>query len=159
MTYDLNPIGICSWDFQLEQQGEVLGGTRIVPFRESGSLQVGGRRYRVEKRGAASGEWELVESNGVVARARKPNAFSRTMELQADARSWTLRPLALSRTFQLWDGERPVVTCAPVHALTRRMQVKASAELDPELLLFAAWLVVLMNRRANASAGTAPGAG
>lgn len=153
MKFELNPVGICSWDFQLQQGARILGSTVITGWGESGSVRVGGRRLPVQKLGLASGEWHLVGPEGVAARASKANLFSRKIEISFGSRKGTLKPETLGRTYRLREGNQPLATFNPVHAFTRRMTVEASPKLDREILLFAAWLAILMNRRASSDNG------
>lgn len=140
------PRGICSWNFLLEGGGH-SGSTEINTWSEQGTLTADGQHFQVAKGGWLSGEWTLQDGSGVIARARKISAFTRTFEISSPGGPLTLKAVsAFGRTMTL-TGPGAECTFAPDHAFTRRSTIQGNLG-DFRMVTFAFWLATLLWRRA-----------
>lgn len=146
------PQGICSWNYRLEGDGH-SGETGLQVFRNGGELVVDGVWMQISKQGLLPASWELANGAGPIARASKPNPFTRRMEGHGPGGAFVLAAeSAFGRTMSLeMPGGRAVIS--PDHPFTRRATITGDVR-DFTTLCFAFWLTAWMWRRtANNSAG------
>src|SRR5688572_13026032 len=78
-------------------------------WREKAVLTIEDRRYRVYRERLMSGAFILESAGTVLARAEKPSAFRRTLQVHHDGREYTLRATSVfRRDFVLLDGSRQI---------------------------------------------------
>jgi hypothetical protein len=149
-----NPRSWFSWDFTLAQDGKSLANIDLSSWREKGDLTVANSSYRVYREGICSGAF-ILESNGkIVARARKPSAWTRRLLIEIGGTQFELRPKsALTRGFRLLKGEQVVGTLSPASIWSRKINVELPEDIPLLTRAFVVWLTVLLWRRdANAAA-------
>jgi len=145
------PSGLFSWNFILSGGG-LKAEARFNWVGESGVVMLNGVTYAIEKSGLIAPVWRLLRDGRVSATATKASAFTRTFEIKTETEVLTLKAAsALGRKMEL-NGSNCEVTIEPKHAFTRRAMISGTV-FDPETVLFAFWLSVLVWRRsANSSA-------
>lgn len=143
-----NPHSWFSWDFTLAKNGESIANIDLSSWREKGALTVANATYRISREGLCSGAF-LLESNGtVLARARKPSAWTRRLVLDFGGAKFELKPQsAFARGFQLLEDERIVGTLLPDSFLTRKFNVELPEDLPLQIRAFIVWLTVLLWKR------------
>lgn len=145
------PLGICSWDYRFEGDG-ITGCIRRGVWWESGSFEVNGVTYEVEKSGFCSGTWSAAINDRRVGGARKRNPFTRTFDIQWEGEEYALKAEGLGRAMTL-IGSDGALSIRPVHPFTRRAFIEGRAG-DPGLIGFALWCAILIwKRQANSSGG------
>ncbi|MCF6313184.1 MAG: hypothetical protein L3J39_12105 [Verrucomicrobiales bacterium] len=150
---ECKPLGICSWDYTVTGE-DVTATVSFNSFGESGSLNINGKRYSVEKKGAFDPEWTLRLGRDTIATASKESVFTRSFDIQYGSSNYSLKAIsAFSREMHLKGNGRNVIY-SPKHAFTRRAQIRGSWE-NKEVLLFGFYLAVLIWRRSANSGGAA----
>jgi hypothetical protein len=143
------PRSICSWDFRIRG---TTGGEAILTFNwftEQGTISWNGTEFEVVKHGPFSGHWTLESPQGVVTKAQKTSAFTRTFELESESGLITLQARSVfTRAFELLQTGNSVGTIVPMHAFTRRATIQCTDQVDELTQLFAFWLVVITWKRA-----------
>ncbi len=92
--------------------------------RSTGSLSKAlfpgnGTEYEVVQARPFSGHWTLEGPQGVVTKAQKTSAFTRTFELESDSGLTTLQARSVfTRAFELLQAGNSVGTIVPMHAFT-----------------------------------------
>ena len=149
------PIGICSWNYNLEGDGhQVHLGFRSMS--EQGELIIDGIRHEIVKPSAFSGFWSLMGPEGQVLSASKRGIFTRTFDLQGSQGSFTLQARSAFSRAMVVQGPLTDFEIVPDHAFTRRASIEGDWQ-DFRLAAFAFWLTVITWRRAarNNSGGAA----
>lgn len=143
---ECNPLGICSWDFEL--QGEGLRARCGFGWpTESGWIDVDGSSFAVNKQGFFSGKWELVRALRTMATAEKRSTFTRSFDIHTSSGQYTLEADSFATRTMFLRGPGGSATIEPAHVFTRRATIKGSYP-DFETLCFAFWLTALTWRRA-----------
>jgi len=140
------PIGICSWNYQLEGDGHwaKVG----YDWGERGEIIVDGTRLWIEKLGIMNSSWWLKSGDRDVAVARKTSIFSRTFEGSGPAGEFRLvAHSGFGRTMLLTMPGTSGAVISPDHAFTRRATITGDVS-DFTTLCFGFWLTGLMWRRA-----------
>jgi len=140
------PIGICSWNYQLEGAG-CSARTELNLMGESGRLFAGTSIHEVVKQGFMSGTWMLVRNGAGIASARKPNPFMRTFAIEGVGGVCMLEARSAMGRTMLFSG--PGISCeiTPEHPFTRRANITGQWN-DFTTVAFAFWLTSLLWRRA-----------
>ena len=143
-----------SWDFALTDGEKPLADIDISWWRENGELTISNVPYRVHREAPVMGAFILESSGAVIARAEKPNAFSRRMVIEyADVR-YELKPsFVFSRRFHLISGTTIVGTLSPSGLLSRQMNIDLSDDLPLPVGVFIVWLTLILWKRDWDAAG------
>lgn len=161
MMLKARPRSWLSGDFDVyDRSGEFIGGVDLSNWRERAELEVSGTRYEATHR-AASKDFELSRQDGAtILRAEKPSAFRESLHFEHGGNGYELRKeSAWRRDFVLHrQGIGQVGAVRPGGMFERSWTADLPDELPPEAKLFVMWLVALLWKRQNASAG-AGGAG
>lgn len=155
------PKSICSRDFRVTGGLGGAGSVCFSLFSEQGTISKNGARLKISKNGWFRGRWSLAHNDRVLAEARKPSIFSRSMQIQTESAVYVLKPRSLfTRGFNIICQNRVIGRILPKHAWTRRAEIKCDSSVPEEIQLFAFWLVAMIWMRAarnhNGSA-TTPG--
>lgn len=143
------PIGICSWDYDLEGQGHHAHlGFRSMS--EQGELLIDQVHHDIIKESPFTGFWNLVGADGQAWSATKQGIFRRTFELHGAEGSFNLRALSAFGRTMVVEGPQTDFQIVPDHAFTRRASIQGDWQ-DFRLVAFAFWLTVIMWRRAARS--------
>ena len=154
MTWQAQPKGICSWDFQIRGTDGFVGKTSFGSFGESGEARAGELRFLVEKEGFFSPEWLLVAGRKIVAEATKESAFRRTFQLRFhDGLTVKLRAQGAFGRKMMASGDGLRLLISPRHPFTRRAVISGHCH-RPEALVFCFWLTALVWRRAASRAAS-----
>lgn len=126
-TYDLLPLGLCSFDMVVRPQGEerVLGHIHARGLQQQRAVVLGDRRLEVRRRGVFRTDFEVFEGAETVATIRTPKLVSRTLQLawgekvvlEARPKGWW------SWEYELLAGEGALGRFEPVHLMTRRARL------------------------------------
>jgi len=140
------PLGMCSWDYELEGFG-VRCTLEINWGSEQGRIQCNGEFYEIVKHGPFSGYWTMERDGAVVCSAQKTSAFTRTFEISHPAGEATLKAeSAMGRTMVL-SGVGTEASIQPAHPFTRRATITGEWN-ELEHVAFAFWLTIINWRRA-----------
>ncbi len=80
MMINCNPIGICSWNFKISGRNDIA----YVSFDgagESGSIDVQGRFFTINKKGFISPVWNLADGSRSIATATKDSFMTRSFSV------------------------------------------------------------------------------
>jgi hypothetical protein len=156
------PTGLLSLDYEVQEDGAPVGriGNRPLHLLERARLTVGGREHTVQREGVLRASYLLRAPDGAVrARAEPVGWAGSAYRLRFDTAEMVMRKklLALRETFLLSDSAGEAGSIVRENLLSRRMTVDlkpAAASLPLEILLFLAWLALLIHGRDSAgSAG------
>jgi hypothetical protein len=140
-----NPL---SATFDLEGDGSdaVL---RFGWVTETGNIEANGRSFTVEKQGALSGHWTLVEDGNALVEAVKTSPLKRTFEVEGPMGFLDLRATALlKREFSILRSGVLVATIIPEGLLTRRSSIVLYVDdYHWPTISFLFWIVVMCWRR------------
>jgi hypothetical protein len=116
----------------------------------------GERRWSVARRGFWGRTIEAVGADGSVEGRYEPRAIRRGGALQWGSQAYALRPASAWRErYALADGEQELALFEGKGWGRRPVRVSLAAELDPGLVLFAAFVVRGLAEDAGAAAGAA----
>jgi len=150
------PTSICSWNFNVDQEGSYFGSTVMRSMTETGEIHAAGSTFGVTKGGMFSGRWTLDEHGLTMAEATKPSSMFRAYELAAEGRQYDLAAVSvLSRPFAMKRGGRLVLTIQPVHPFTRRSEIHVMEDTPAPVVMFAFWLTAMTWRRQARSSAAA----
>jgi hypothetical protein len=139
-------MGIGSWNYLLEGDG-CSTQTELNRMSESGRLIVGPSYHEVLKQGFMSGTWVLEKNDRELMAARKPNPFTRTMEIVHGGNRYLLESKSAFGRTMLLSGRRTACEITPAHSFTRRASISGQWQ-DFMTVAFAFWLTSLMWKRA-----------
>lgn len=143
------PIGICSWDYDL-QSDDHHARLGFRSMSEQGELVINQIHHEIVKPSAFSGFWTLVGPEGEVFSARKRDIFTRTFDLHGIGSSFNLHALSAFGRSMGVEGPHTGFQIVPDHAFTRRASILGDWQ-DFRLVAFAFWLTVITWRRASRS--------
>lgn len=154
MILNCNPHGICSWNFSISG-GSYSAKIDFNWVGESGSIEVNGRFFTVEKKGVLSPVWNMMEGSETLATAQKDSFFTRSVSIDYDSHKVSLTALSpFTRSMNI-RGDGFDVDISPEHSFTKRAVISGAWD-DDVILAFGFWLTVLMWRRsANNQSGVA----
>ncbi|PHR97454.1 MAG: hypothetical protein COA78_27690 [Blastopirellula sp.] len=137
-----------SWNFTIQGQGQ-HASLEFNWLNEQGSINIDGHDLSVVKHGMLSGFWTLEHAGETILAAQKPNAFSRSFEIQQSQATWLFEAKsAFGRSFNLKDQQHTLATMRPKHIFTRSFTVETYAEQIPfATIVFCSWLMILTWRR------------
>jgi hypothetical protein len=145
------PKGWFTPDFTVLQDGTPVADIDLSLWREAADLQIQGMTCKMYREGLVSGSFLLEAGGEVLARADKPSALFRSLEVEHRGARYILEAeSALMRKFVLKEGEREVGSIYPEHAFTSRAVVDLPVEMPLAVQVFMLWLVVLMWKRGEA---------
>ena len=148
-----NPRRWYSWDFRLAENGTSLAEIDLSSWREKGNLTVANTPYSVYREGLFSGAFVLESKGSVVARARKPSAWTRRLLIESGGSRFELKPgSSFTRRFKLLKDGKTVGTLSPASFLNRRINVELPEDIPLQIRAFIVWLTVLLWRRDAAAA-------
>jgi len=143
------PKSIFSWDYIVSDGGTPIAELDVSWFRERGSFTMAGHQFDVLRTSMLGGTFELHAGDLVLASARKPSAFLRSLEVQVEGRCYTLSAdQPFTRCFSLHEGNRQLGTIRPLHWMTRKARIDLPDDINPAVQLFMFWLVAVLWRRA-----------
>ena len=137
-----------SWDFVVRDEGEQAVGELKVSSRNGrGTIAIGGIVHQVRREGLR-GDFLLEREGSILARAAKPSAFMRTLTIEYEQRTYTLRArTSLRREMVFFDGEIEAGTLAPKGHFPWRACVDLPDGLPLELRMFVTWLTMMLWKR------------
>lgn len=123
-----------------------------MSWRERGLLTIGGATYSIARDGWG-GPFVLEQAGAIIARATKA-PFRRAFTIEHAGATFTLSAPFFSRSFILRsNSSTPVGVVRPAGLFTRRAEIDAPDDVPLDLRLFAAWLAMVMWRRAARAVG------
>jgi len=154
------PSNWLSWDFRVSDGGREVAEMGLSFWREKGSLSIEGIPYRVYREGPAHGAFILEDPGGrIVVRAEKPSALRRSFLVGYDGWRLTLEARsAFGRTFVLRDSQGEIGSVRPDNIVTRRATADFPEAFPLPVRIFLLWLVFILWRRDDDSAGAPPAA-
>lgn len=149
-TWKVAPRRWYSWDFTVsDERGQEMGGVKLSPWWNRGSVIVGGLEYRVFRDRLAGVGFALEGAGPPTARAVGRRALWSGVTIlwnestyQLVARSPWRRGLALWR-----EGEK-VGLVVPERVFRRGARAELPADLPPVVRLFVIWLAEMLWKRA-----------
>lgn len=143
------PKHLFSWGFVLYANQMHLATIDMDWFVERGQFEWENNIYQLGKEGVWSGEFYLQKNTEVIAKALKPNPFTRRFILNFENRQMILAADSpLTRCFSLLENDKVIGSIRPNHPFTRETSIEFFDDLDVPLQVFIFWLVILMWRRA-----------
>jgi len=140
------PHSVFSWSYDVSGLPSGLARLALTMPGSDGSilLENGGSALVVREIVRLFGNRWYLESNGqVLADAKKPGFFKRTLEVSFADRKLQLRPqLPIIRAFDIIDGELAIGVIEPAHPLTRHATVQCPDSIPEAIRLFCFWLIV-----------------
>ncbi len=97
-----------------------------------------------------SGTWVLQQNGRELMMARKPNPFTRTMEILYGGNRYLLEAKSAFGRTMILSGRGTSCEITPAHSFTRRASISGQWE-DFTTVAFAFWLTSLMWKRAAQS--------
>jgi len=147
------PKSIFSYNFDLQQQNQLLGEVDTSLWREKGRLELEDGTYHLYREGHFSGDFVLEHNGSVIARAAKPSALYNTFKVDLPDRQVVLRKLsAWNRRFGVFDGEKQVGSIYPLGLFTRRTNIDLPSDLPLPIRGFLFWLALIIWKRQNQAA-------
>jgi hypothetical protein len=145
-----------SWHYTLRKDGLPVARVRLDRLREAGSIEAGGRRFRIYRKGWSGGTFFLDEDGATIARAEKPSAFSSSFVVEHAGKSYAVKKKsALGRTFVLYEGEREAGSIAPEGHFSREVVLELPGGMPLKVRAFVFSLVLVIWRRESSAAGSA----
>ncbi len=144
-----------SWNFTVMDGSAAVAEINMSWWRDKGALTVERRDYPIHREGLVGGAFILEGDDAVMARAEKPNPFSRSFEIQHGDRHYVLKRkrLVFCRTYVLLAGDSEVGSIAAQGIPSRRLRAVFPEELPLPVSVFILWLVILQRKRAAKAAG------
>ena len=106
-----------------------------------------------------SGAFVLESTAGVLARARKPSAWRRSLIVEHSGRQYTVRATsAFRREFVLLDGCTRIGSVSPEGIFTRRAAVDLPQTWPLPVRVFIIWLTVMLWKQDEGASSTAASA-
>lgn len=156
------PNSIFTWDFTIRRDGHLVAEVDPTWFGERARATVAGEPYSLTRECLMEGTFAMRSAGRVVARARKPSAFSSTFEVELPGRRLELRAASVwGHTFEVFEGGAPLGRIAPVSWLGREAVIDLPDEIPPHEQVFLFWLVLVLWQRSadSAAASSAAAAG
>ncbi|RMH22245.1 MAG: hypothetical protein D6696_03875 [Acidobacteria bacterium] len=149
------PSNWFSWNYDVSDRDGPLTRIDLGWLRETGGFELGGRRYRLARRGWL-GHFELRRDDGrLICRAAKPSAFRRLFEIDLGDDKLILEAESIwGRGFVLRRRRKRAGVIRPESPLSRRIEAELPEELAAEVQVFLLWLVILVWRRHASAAST-----
>jgi hypothetical protein len=152
---EVAPTGFLAKNFQLWQDKRLIGELDNSPWRERAILELEEGTYDLFRERSWTGDFLLVRSGNVVARAIKPSIFRSRFEVDAGDRHLELRPISMiTRRFGVFGSGSQVGSIYRPALFTRRVNIDLPGEWPASTQAFLYWLTYLMWRRQN-GAGSA----
>lgn len=149
------PKGIFSYDFDLQQQNQLVGEVDTSLWREKARLELEDGPYLLYREGHFSGDFVLEHNGTVVARATKPSALFNTFEVDLSDRRLVLRKLsAWNRRFGLFEGDKQIGSIYPLGLFTRRTNIDLPGDWPLPIRGFLFWLALIIWKRQNQAAAS-----
>lgn len=136
-----------SWNFQLVEDGTIVGEMEASLWRETAEVDLDDGRYSFYRDQVFGGDYLLERTGQIVARATKLTWWRSNLDVELFKRSAKLRrPSILRRRFGVFEGDKRIGTITP-GSFTGRAKI----DLPPDWTLidrvFLFWLCSLMWRR------------
>jgi hypothetical protein len=142
------PFGFFAKDFQLTDDGSLVGELETSMFREKARLELQDATYELYREGGFRGDFLAARDGKVVARARKPSVWTQDFDVELGTRRVTLtRPSRWKRAFAAFQSGKQIGTITPTSVFTRRGSIEFSADLSAFDRAFLFWLCLLMWKR------------
>ena len=146
------PKHLFSWGFVLSVNHNHLVTMDVSFIREGGQFIWNNNTYQLSREGFYCGDFLLLKDNEIIARASKPNPFTRRFVLGIGNREIVLAANSpFTRCFHLTENNMTIGSISPNHPFTRRTTIELPDDMDIPIQVFIFWLVVLMWRRASNS--------
>ena len=153
---EATPLGIFSWAFAVRRDGETVAEIAPAWVGEQAEVTVAGEPYTLTRESVLEGTFAMRSGDRVVARARKPSAFARAVDVELAGRRFELRAVSVwRREFGLFDGADLVGRIGPAAWLGRSAVIDLPDDVPPHAQVFLLWLVLVMWRRAASSSSAA----
>ena len=146
---EAEPKHMFSWGFVLSANQQYLTTIDMEWLVEGGHFEWEHNTYQLGKEGIWSGNFFLRANTEIIARALKPNPFTRRFTLNFENRELILAAESpLTRCFCLFENDKEIGSIRPNHPFTRRTSIDFPDDLSVPVQVFIFWLAVLMWRRA-----------
>jgi hypothetical protein len=142
------PKNWLSSDYVVVENDTVVAQLELSFFSASSDIQVDDKFYRAYREGCLSGSFILESATGILARAKKTNAFCRSFVVEYDGREYTLEAeAALLRKFVLLEDGKEVGSIYPEHAFTSKAMIELPERIPLLIRVFMFWLVAILWKR------------
>ncbi len=158
-TLEILHTGWFTGKHEVRKNGVPVAKMDMSNWREKGILTIGNTTYEVFRERMRSNRFDLVSNGAQLAHAEKQRILSRTFNIEHAGRTFTMRKqsIFLSR-FVLRENDRVIGTVKPKGLFKRSAVTELPDELPLPLVLFVAWIaLILWKRQTEASAATMPG--
>ncbi len=143
------PKSFFSWSVDVYNGDEFLVSIDVSWFREAGTFSLDGYNYKLYRTSILRGTFVLEEDGEAVARAVKPSAFHRRLEVGFGGETLELKAASVfGRRFVLSKGKQALGEIRPKGLFTRKAAVTFSDDLPLTLRIYLIWLVLILWRRA-----------
>jgi hypothetical protein len=147
------PKGWFSWDFNILDGDKKLALIDLAWTREAGVLLLDGQSYKVHREHWFGGAFMLEQDGQVLARAIKPSAWKRALQIEHGEHRYILKPVSsFGRSFELVDGERVIGSIRPQHAFTRKANIDFPESIPLPVRTFMVWLTIILWKRESDAA-------
>ena len=142
------PTNIFSLDFQLRQQGRLVGELHCSVLRERGKLELEEGSYEMYRERLFSGDFFLERNGEAIARAIKPSIWRDTFEVSLLNRVVVLRRVSIfGRRFGVFENENQIGGISPISIFTRGANIDLPADWPLATRSFVYWLAFLIWKR------------
>jgi hypothetical protein len=160
-TLSIVPVGLLSFTYDVMQEGVAVGSieNRAAFLQIKGALASRGKRFVTSREGAFRASYSLETAEGaLVARAVKVPSLSEEYDISFGERNIRLKKKALSmrETFIISDGSGGIGSIVQESLMSRRLRCETDSnesEIPQEIMLFLAWLALIIRKKDAASAG------
>lgn len=144
--------------FVVRQDQREVARLRLA-WRDRGEIDLDGVALEVTSGGFFSTTWRLNVGGRAVAKAQKRAFSGRVVEVDHGGDSYALKIAGFfSRTWELRRGSQVLGRVRAASLWTRAQEAEFDESVDPQLRMFALWLVLVMRRRASRSSGSSSSA-
>ncbi|GAB5520120.1 MAG: hypothetical protein RhofKO_23710 [Rhodothermales bacterium] len=128
---------------------------RFSWFRRSASAVIDEVRHQIKKMSVLEDAYAMTAYNTEVARATRPNPFTRRFQIHAGEHMLTLKAAGvLSRTYHLYEAEEHVGTVRPKGWSYRKVVADLPESLPMPVRVLVCFLVAILLKRAQAAGGS-----
>ena len=134
---------------------EGVGTLRLEGWSSRRAIaEAGAASWRIARRGFWQRAFEAVDAAGMTVGSFEPNTLRRGGAVHWEARELTLRPASMWRErYALAEGDRELATLDAKTWGKRPVRITVDEQIDPGLLLFAAFTVRQLAEDASSTAG------
>ncbi|HEX7071680.1 MAG TPA: hypothetical protein VF190_12780 [Rhodothermales bacterium] len=149
------PKNILANDYHIERDGQRVAFLDTALFKRQGTIEIGGKLLRVERKGLVRPDFKLYLNDAEIARAHKPAILRDAVRLQLGETECIIRRKHLfSRRFEVWNGEERIGEIAHIRWYSNRARIDLPDAWPLGLQVFVFWVVLTFWQRDRSSSGS-----